>query len=65
VPGIEKDPLESAETDTVMEYSNVPGFLKREQSTVGDEKLRIQPHSQTVDTVKSVLDKFRQKKQEI
>jgi hypothetical protein len=48
-----------------MEYNIVPGFLKREQSLGGDEKLRIQPHAQTVDTVKSVLDKFRQKKQEL
>jgi len=65
VNGIEKDPLLSAETDIVVEYNNVPGFLRRETSTQGDDKLRIAPHDGGVDTVKNVLDKFRKKKEEI
>lgn len=65
VNGIEKDPLLSADTDMVVEYSNVPGFLRRETSTQGDDKLRISAHDGGVDTVKNVLDKFRKKKEEI
>ena len=63
--GIEKDPLESQETDIVIDYANVPGFLRKETSTQGDDKLRIAAHEGGVDTVKNVLDRFRQKKEEI
>ena len=62
VNSIEKDPLLSAETDIVVEYNNVPGFLRRETSTQGDDKLRIAPHDGGVDTVKNVLDKFKKSK---
>jgi thiamine pyrophosphate-dependent acetolactate synthase large subunit-like protein len=65
VNGIEKDPLESQETDIVIDYANVPGFLRKETSTQGDDKLRIAAHEGGVDTVKNVLDRFRQKKEEI
>ena len=65
VNGIEKDPLESQETDIVIDYANVPNFLRKETSTQGDDKLRIAVHEGGVDTVKNVLDKFRQKKEEI
>jgi hypothetical protein len=65
VNGIEKDPLLSADADIVVEYNNVPGFLRRETSTQGDDKLRIAPHDGGVDTVKNVLDKFRKKKEDI
>ena len=65
VNGIEKDPLLSAETDMVMEYNMIPGYVKKETSTLGDDKLRITPHKGTADTVKSAMDKFRQKKHEI
>ena len=42
VDGIEKDPLASAEPDVVYDYSSIPGFLKREQSSIsGEDKLRI------------------------
>jgi hypothetical protein len=34
VQGIEKDPLESAEADIVVDYNNIPGFMRREQSTM-------------------------------
>lgn len=63
--GIDKDPLESADADIVVEYNNIPGFLRREMSTTGDDKLRIAPHGESVDAVKSVLEKFRKKKEEI
>lgn len=65
VNGIEKDPLESADADIVVEYNNVPGFLRREMSTTGDDKLRIAPHGEGVETVKNVLEKFRKRKEEI
>lgn len=42
VEGIEKNPLDSADTDVVVDYSSVPGFLHREKSTIsGEDKLRI------------------------
>lgn len=41
VQGIEKDPLESADVDFVVDISNIAGYLKRETSTIGDDKLRI------------------------
>ena len=65
VTGIEKDPLLSAETDIVMEYNMIPGYLKKETTTFGDEKLRIAPHKGTTDAVKNVMDKFKQKKKAI
>jgi len=34
IQGIEKDPLESADLDIVVEYENVPGYLRREASTM-------------------------------
>jgi len=30
VEGIEKDPLESKESDYVLDYSHIPGFIQRE-----------------------------------
>lgn len=63
--GIEKDPMLSAETDIVMEYNMIPGYLKKETTVSGDEKLRIAPHKGTTDAVKSVMDKFKQKKKDI
>lgn len=65
VPGIEKDPLLSAEVDTVMEYNMIPGYVRKETSTIGDDKLRIAPHRGTTDAVKSAMDKFKQKKKDI
>ena len=41
VQGIEKDPLESADVDFVVDISNIAGYLTRETSTIGDDKLRI------------------------
>jgi hypothetical protein len=41
INGIEKDPLESADSDLVMEYDMVPGFVKKETSVLGGEKLRM------------------------
>ncbi len=60
VNGIEKDPLLSAEADVVMEYNMIPGYIRKETSNMGDDKLRIAPHKGTTDAVKSALDKFRQ-----
>ena len=65
VPGIEKDPLLSAEADIVMEYNMIPGYVRKETSTVGDDKLRMAPHKGTTDQVKSAMDKFKQKKKEL
>jgi len=65
VPGIEKDPLISAEADIVMEYNMIPGYVRKETSTVGDDKLRMAPHKGTTDQVKSAMDKFKQKKKEL
>jgi hypothetical protein len=65
VNGIEKDPLLSAESDIVMEYNMIPGYVKKETSVLGDDKLRITPHKGTTDAVKSAMDKFKQKKHEI
>ena len=65
VAGIEKDPLQSADSDVVIDYANIPGFLRRETSTMGDDKLRMALHGEGVETVKNVLDKFRKKKEEI
>ena len=62
MPGIEKDPLLSAEADIVMEYNIIPGYVRKETSTIGDDKLRVAPHKGTTDAVKSALDKFKQKK---
>ena len=62
VPGIEKDPLLSAEADIVMEYNFIPGYDRKETSTIGDDKLSVAPHKGTTDAVKSALDKFKQKK---
>ena len=41
----------------------IPGYVKKETSTFGDEKLRIAPHKGTTDTVKSAMDKFKRQKQ--
>ena len=43
----------------------IPGYLKKETTTFGDEKLRIAPHKGTTDAVKNVMDKFKQKKKAI
>lgn len=44
IPGIEKDPLLTTEVDVVMEYNMIPGYVKKETSVLGNEKLRIAPH---------------------
>lgn len=63
IPGIEKDPLESADTDVVVDYSVVPGFLQREKSIVsGEDKLRIQPHAGSIKNVNKMLSKAREVK---
>jgi len=41
VAGVEADPLLSKESDISYDYNIVPGFLRREQSTIGEDKLRI------------------------
>lgn len=48
VDGIEKDPLASKEPDVVYDYSSVPGFLQREKSTAGEDKLRVKPSHQSL-----------------
>ncbi len=65
VEGIEKDPLDSKETDVVYDYSSVPGFLQREKSSVsGEEKLRVKPSHQSIQQVEKLMQKFKQKREE-
>lgn len=59
VDGIEKDPLLSTESDLIVDYSSMPGFLQREKSISGNEKLRIQPHASGLKAVGKVLQKAR------
>ena len=48
IPGIEKDPLLSAESDIIMEYNMLPGYVRKETSTVGSgDRLRMAPHKGT------------------
>lgn len=44
VPGIEKDPLLSQDADIIQDYKSVPGFMRKETSTSGEEKLRMETH---------------------
>jgi len=67
INGIEKDPLESADSDLVMEYDMVPGFVRKETSVLGGEKLRMQPHKGVASAVTNVKNKLlarKNKKQE-
>ena len=63
IEGIEKNPLDSAETDIVVDYSMVPGFLQREKSKIsGEDKLRIQPHAGSISAVNKILKRAREVK---
>lgn len=64
VEGIEKDPLESKEADMSYDYNMVPGFLRREKSTAGDEKYHLQPHEKSIKAVNKMLEKAKNKKKE-
>ena len=61
VPGIEKDPLLSAETDIVMEYNMLPGYIKKETSTFGEDKIRVALHEGGKNTVKKAVNLFSRK----
>jgi hypothetical protein len=63
VDGIEHDPLETREQDYSVEYNSVPGFLRRQISTTGDEKYHLQPHDKSVALVHQMLERSRLKKQ--
>jgi hypothetical protein len=41
----------------------VPGFIRREASTVGD-KLRIQPHPESIKHIEKVVNRFRRQREE-
>lgn len=64
VEGIEKDPLESKEADMSYDYNMVPGFLRREKSSGGDEKYHLQPHEKSIKAVNKMLEKAKNKKKE-
>lgn len=59
VEGIEHDPLENAESDYKMDYSMIPGYLKREESSMGTDKLKIEPMADSIKFVNKILDKGR------
>ena len=60
VDGIEKDPLASVEPDIVMDYSAIPGFLQREKSTTGEDKLRVKPSHESIKQVEKFMQKFKE-----
>ena len=60
VEGIEKDPLAEKTADVAYDYSSIPGFVKREQSVVGDDKLRVQPHPESLKNVEKMLKKLKE-----
>jgi hypothetical protein len=62
VEGIEKDPLESTAPDYSYDYNVVPGFLRREKSTTGDDKFHLQPHEKSVHLVNKMLEKAKKVK---
>lgn len=64
VDGIEKDPLESTEADYSYDYNVVPGFLRREKSTTGDDKYHLQPHEKSIKMVNKMLEKVKQKRRD-
>lgn len=59
IEGIERDPLASIDSEYSLDYSVVPGFLKREQSTSGQDKVRIEPHAESLKFVAQMLEKGR------
>lgn len=58
--------MESADADIVVEYNNIPGFLRREESTMpsNDDKMKAVIHEKGVDTVRSILNNVRRRKDE-
>ena len=63
VNGIEKDPLLSKDSDIVVDYNMVPGFIQREKSMIpgAEDKLKVQPHAQSLKFVENMLMKGRKK----
>jgi hypothetical protein len=49
----------------VVEYNNIPGFLRREASTMpsNDDKMKTVIHEKGVDTVRSILNNVRRRKE--
>jgi hypothetical protein len=47
-----------------MDYSMIPGYVRKETSNTGYDKLRIAPHHTTAtgDAVKSAIDKFKEQR---
>ncbi len=46
-----------------MDYSAIPGFLQREKSTVGDDKLRVKPSHESIKQVEKFMQKFREQRE--
>jgi hypothetical protein len=66
VPGIENDPLFSAETDTVTDYNMIPGYNSKKNSNIEEIKINNDPDRYKKDArVNSAMEKFRQKKKEL
>lgn len=62
--GIEQDPLENTDPDYTYDYNVVPGYLKRELSISGEDKIHIQPHAKSIQHVEAMMEKFKKKRQE-
>jgi hypothetical protein len=61
LPGIENDPLASTDADYKMDYSVVPGYMKREESTNPDlDQLKVEPMAESIKYIKKMMDKGRE-----
>ena len=41
----------------------MPGYLQREKSIRGDDKLRIQPHAHSIKMVEELMSKFKKRRE--
>ena len=61
IEGIEIDPLSNQESEVSYEYNMMPGFMKREMSMSGEQKVKLQPHDKSLKLVKEFMDKGKKK----
>jgi len=45
-----------------MDYSAIPGFLQREKSTSGEDKLRVKPSHESIKQVEKFMQKFKERR---
>ena len=43
----------------MQDYKTVPGFMRKETSVAGEEKLRMETHQGGVDTIKKLLNRVK------